>query len=498
MRKISINKLIYFIPIIWMLYLIYRLINISQITTNFPLGYDNDLASYIAYIFFLINCGFNNLCGYWYNGFFPFYHYSPAYFLLTLPIFYLTKNILLSAYISIIFLFVISFTLTFKLAKNEGLSNSKKLLLFSLVFANPFIISSYIKSGRLPEFLGLISILMVLIISLKYFDKRLDKKFFFMFIPTYVLLILSHQQMTLLGHLLILGFLIIKNSKDKIKIILASFLGLILSSFWLVNYIKYNLIEGNLNTLKPIGLQFLIFTKEYLIKNIIITLTTLFLLVSFIIYYSQYKNKKLLLFFSPILILNILVLLRINPFIPFFNQIAPNTYMIFLILFASFFFVKINFDLLRDHLKLSIILFLIILPFLGIIISHLETPYYREYTKTELSSLELLKKIDDKFIVLNGYYPTSYPPAYHSYAPIYLNLTTPQGFNPNSANIEHLYKLQRLDKAVREQNCSEFNLDANELHIKYFLAYDDVCEFLPTCNVILIEQKDNVCLLKSV
>ena len=497
MKKISIDKLIYLLPITWIIYLIYRLINISSIAVKFPLDYDNDLSSYIAYIFFLLKCGWNNLCNYWYNGFFPFYHYSPAYFILTFPIYYLTKNILLSVFISMILLFLIAFILSLIIGKNENLSFNKKILFFSLVFANPFAISSYIKSGRLPEFLGLISILLIFIIFLNYFNKKLDKKFFIVFIPSYLLLILSHQQMTLLGHLLILGFLIIKNNKDRIKVIFASIIGLILSSFWLINYIKYNLLEGNLNTLKPIALQFLIFTKESLLRNISITLVILFLLISFIIYYRQEKNKKIIYFFSPILILSLLVLFRIIPFIKFFNQVAPNTYMIFLILFASFFFVKINFKKLNNLIRLIIVLILIILPFTGIIVSHLETPYYREYTKTEMSSIELLNKINNNFIVLNGHFPTSYPPAYHSYEQIFINLTTPQGFNPNSANINHLYTLQALNKAVSEENCQDLEINANKLKLNYMLAYDNACEFLNKCNISLIDKKENVCLFKS-
>lgn len=497
MKKISIDKLIFLLPLIWILYLIYRLINYSQIAVNFPLDYDNDLSSYIAYIFFLLKCGWDNLCNYWYNGFFPFYHYSPAYFILTLPMYYLTKNILLSVFISMILLFIIAFILSLIIGKSEKLSTSKKFLFFSLTFANPFVISSYIKSGRLPEFIGLISILLIFIIFLNYFDRKVDRKFFIAFIPSYFLLILSHQQMTLLGHLLILGFLIIKNNKERIKIIFASIISLILSSFWLINYIKYNLLEGNLNSLKPIALQFLIFTKESLLRNIATTLVILFLIFSFIVYYKQEKNKKMIYFFSPILILSLLILFRFVPFIKFFNQVAPNTYMIFLMLFASFFFVKIGFKELNNIIRLFIILILIILPFTGIIISHLETPYYREYTKTEISSIELLNKIDNNFIVLNGHFPTSYPPAYHSYAPIFLNLTTPQGFNPNSANINHLYTLQALNKAVSEENCQDLEINANKLKLNYMLAYDNVCEFLNNCNISLINKKDNVCLFKS-
>ena len=84
------------------IYFIIRLINQAKIISIFPLNLTNDITSYMSRLYFLFECGFHKLCPYWYNGFITFVNYAPGWTFFTAPIYFITKNIQLSTYISLI------------------------------------------------------------------------------------------------------------------------------------------------------------------------------------------------------------------------------------------------------------------------------------------------------------------------------------------------------------------------------------------------------------
>ena len=109
MKKYIEDKWLYFSIVILSIYFFIRLIDQSKMLFAFPLDYANDYASHIAKLFFLDDCGLFKTCPYWYNGIDVFSMYPPGWFLFTLPIYYLVKNLLYATFVSEMLLFLLGF-----------------------------------------------------------------------------------------------------------------------------------------------------------------------------------------------------------------------------------------------------------------------------------------------------------------------------------------------------------------------------------------------------
>lgn len=139
LKKDKFDKVLLFPIIIMGIYFIYRLIDLSKIITYFPLDYTNDISSYIGMLFFLVKYGYNAIIPNWYNGFILFKIIQPGWYFYTLPIYLITKNILLATYISTISLFIIGFVLLFIIGKNNNFSLIKVLTFFVFSLLQPRI-----------------------------------------------------------------------------------------------------------------------------------------------------------------------------------------------------------------------------------------------------------------------------------------------------------------------------------------------------------------------
>src|SRR3989344_9622784 len=101
--KFNIKDYYLYFPILILgVYLIYRLIDQSQIISIFPLDKYNDWSSYMAQLYFLKECGFHNFCQYWYNGFISFQITQPGWYFFVYPLYLITNNVQITAYLSLI------------------------------------------------------------------------------------------------------------------------------------------------------------------------------------------------------------------------------------------------------------------------------------------------------------------------------------------------------------------------------------------------------------
>src|SRR3989344_2207922 len=221
------DKLLYISSIILGLYFLIRLINQSQMISIFPLDFTNDWSSYIAQLHFLKECGFHNLCPYWYNGFVSFLITAPGWMFFTLPIYLLTNDILLSSFVSLILLYFLGFVFIYSLGRNEQISKTKILFFFLFFFGNAIAIGNFIRLGRIVSLFGFVCFLALAVIVFYYRDKKLDKKFL-LFIPTYSILLISHQQESILGSFLVLSLFLV--NKERVKITIYSLISVLLSS----------------------------------------------------------------------------------------------------------------------------------------------------------------------------------------------------------------------------------------------------------------------------
>jgi len=107
------DKWFYFPTVLMVLYFLYRLWDFSKWAYIFPMEKTNDIASYIAQLYFLVNYGFHQVVPHWENGFILFESYPPGWFYFALPLYYLFRDYLVATFASVILMFVIIF-----LAKN--------------------------------------------------------------------------------------------------------------------------------------------------------------------------------------------------------------------------------------------------------------------------------------------------------------------------------------------------------------------------------------------
>src|SRR3989344_7327608 len=229
-----------------------------------------------------------------------------------------------------------------------------------------------------------------------------------------------------------------------------------------------------------------IFDKRYILETISTFLIPIIFLFIFYIYIKKINyNKKEILFYSPILLIAFLFLFRITAFIPILNYIYPDVYNNFLIFFTLFIFFK-NFKLNR-----LFIILITMLSILSVTINLTYTPFFIEHTQLEKDTLEIMKDIKTNFLVTKTYSTTSYGKAYYSYAPIYLNISTPFGWE-KVATKDYQKTLINFFNVFDNRNCSELRKAASKLKNDYVISYNQDCEFLQSCNLKEINRKNSV------
>jgi len=482
------NK-IFYIPIILLIgNLIFRLINQSKIIKTFPLDIVNDWSAYIALLNFLDKCGFHNFCTYWYNGFTSFIITQPGWYFFTYPIYLISKSYTSASFISMITIFILSFIVIYKFGNVFKIDKKKRILFYLLLFANAASIGNYIRLGRIPEFFAFFLFILITFIILYYKDKKIDFNFA-LIVPIYSLLLISHQTFAILGSLMFLSLFLVKKNKERLYIILLVILSLILASFWLIPYIStfFNTVGVD----KPIGINILSFDKEHLLETIFTFIIPLVFLFIFYLYIKRVKyNKKEIIFYSPILLIALLFLFRLTAFIPILNYIYPDVYMSFILFFTLFLFFK-NF---RLNNKFMVII--ILLSIFSVLINMMYTPFFVEHTQLEKDTLEIMNDIKTNFLMTNTYSSTSYGKAYYSYAPIYLNISTPSGWekiqSPYYRNL-----IMNFTNSVYDKDCNSLYENAKKLKDDYIISYNEDCNFLEMCGYVnKVNEINNVCLYK--
>lgn len=465
-----------------------RLIDFSKVIRFFPLDKINDISSYLAQLFFLDVCGYHALCNYWYNGFVTFIGYAPGWFFFTLPLYKLLGNVQIASYVSLILMFILSAVFIYLIGKSQKLSMVKIIAFFAFFFMNAINVGDFLRLGRMTAAFGWMVFLAFAAVIYYYRDRELDWKFFVYFILSYAILMISHPQETILGHFLLLGFFLV--NKNKIKIILASIIGLILSSFWWVDYVK-SIFSSSLISYTQAERLF-IFSDGNLFTFIASFVVPIIFLVIYYFYWDYNKSKKETLFYLPVVILGVLYLLRVVVFIPVLNNINPDSYMIFFLFFAILLFFKTKrFPVFVAN---SAKVFLLLLAILSVFINVIHTPLYSDHTDIEKDVIEVLGYVEGKFLMTLNFPNTSYHKAYYSYAPIYYDLETASGW----ANIFVSEEYSNLITEVsRVDDCDLFLSGVKELEVTEFVGYGEKCILLNKCGWKEIVKKGNVCLYRN-
>ncbi|MBI2663254.1 hypothetical protein HYX15_01840 [Candidatus Woesearchaeota archaeon] len=486
------DKWLYFPVIILFIHFIYRLIDQSKILRIFPLDYTNDWASYMTQLFFLDKCGYYNFCPYWYNGIITFKSAPPGWYFFTFPLYKVTGSVLVAAFSSLIIMLILAFIAIYIFGRKNNFSFIKISAFFILFFGNAVAIGNFIRLGRVNELFAWVSFIPLAFIVLLYKDKEIDRNFFWI-IPFLSIIILSHQTTSILSSILILGLFIIKKRKERFIIISTAFISFLLTSFWSIPYILNFFNTEAVNIILTENL--FSFDKSYLLQNIAVWLVSVVLFVVFYFYWkSNNKSKKEILFFSPTLLLAILLISGLTFYIPILRFVYPDSHIYFFMFLLIYMLFKIDYSVIDKKVVNFLIMGLTIFPLLSVGINLYHTPNFIEYDSLEIDTLEVLNRVDDRFIILTDQtHPTSYSRAYYSYAAIYLDKSTSSGYYQQYVTKDYFSNLINLNNEFRNED-SNLIYTLNNLNTTNIISYDNGCDKLNRLGFQERFKKGRVCL----
>ena len=492
-EKIYLKNGINIAILISIITLFYKLIDFAKITKYFPLDQINDMSSYMAQLFFLKSCGFHNICNYWYNGFISFSFSPPGWYFFSYPFYLITGDVKLALFISQIISYTLAFLIIFFLfGKNLNLSYKKRIIYFLFTFANAIVIGSFIRLGRVHELLTWVLFLFLLFLFLYYKENKLNINFFI--VPLiFSLILITYPSTAVLASLLFLGLFLIKPWKERIYIIIAYLISLIIASFWLIPFIL-NISKSSIPHLKQATWVFQI-SGGNLYTFIASLIIPLLVLITFYFYYLGIKNKKEIIFFSPILVLSILFLLKLTAFLPIINTIFPDPLMIFMIFFIGLFLLKTKTN--KKVINLLISLFIIAFLITSSAFSLFYTKgFINPNNELNRDILKSINQVETSFVILGNIPKTSYEKAIYSYAAIYKNKSTPEGWYPQLAERHYVEEIREY-MDTKNLNCNDHKNFFKKFNVTDIIYIKGIKNELEECNLKIKHETDTVYLFNA-
>ncbi|MBI2667159.1 hypothetical protein HYX17_00125 [Candidatus Woesearchaeota archaeon] len=446
----------------------------------------------MAQLFFLDKCGYLNSCPYWYNGILTLKSAQPGWYFFTLPLYKLTNDVLISVFISLLIIFILGFLAFYLFGRLNGFSLIKITAFFILFFGNAIAVGNFIRLGRINELYGWLNFIPFAFILLWYKDHKLDKNFFWT-VPFLSIILLSHQTTAILSLVLLLGLFLIKNGKEKLKIILSGVISFLLASFWLIPYIISFFNTEAVNIILTRNL--FSFDKTYILSNIAVWLVIIFLFFIFYFYWIyNNKSKKELIFFLPTLIIAVLLFFGLTFYIPILKFVYPDSHLYYFIFLLIFMLFKTDLIVFNGIIKKMIFIGLILLPIISVAVNVFYTPYFIAHGDLEKDTLYVLDEVDGRFIILTDEsYPTSYTRAYYSYAAIYLSKYTSSGFYQQYISQDYFSKLKDINSYFKNDDPRILET-LNILNTTSIISYDNGCNKLEKLNLEKRFKKGRVCL----
>ena len=456
----------------------------------FPFDYTNDWSSHMAKLFFLAKYGFYNFVPNWYNGFILFKLYAPGWFFFALPLYYITNNLQLTAYLSLLILFILGFLFINLLGKINRFSITKRVAFFLLFFANPIAIGNFIRVGKIPEMFTWVVFIPIFTIVWYYKEHEIDWKIV-VFMALYSILSVSYLPGFAVGSLIVLSLLLVKPLKEKILLILAVMISLLATSFWWVNY----LIESKKTMLNDLFfLEDLVkIGRVNIMENIATTLIALAFIAVFYFYWkSKNKSRKELVFFLPIIFIAVALITRIAAVLPYINKLHPDTYNFFILFITLFLFFKT--EKYPKAIAKYAWLTLTIIAVASVVISIGFIAPFKENTEHDKEVVEILKYVDGKMVIFDNL--ESYANAYYSYSAIHYNTKSAGGWSTENISTAYRERWTQILKAFRDRNCKEFIDGLKEFKTSNVVSSDQGCETLKQCGFKEVKSLTSVCLYK--
>ena len=492
MDKPTPKNIYFFILLILVAYFLFRLINQGQMINEFPIDqYANDYSSHLAKVFFFDKYGLYNNVPNWYNGTYTLLTFYPfGWYLMTLPIYQFTGNILLTGYLSLLLLYLLGFLFLYFFGRTVKLSRFQRVLFFLFFFVNPIAIGYFLRLGKMPEMFGWVIAISIASVVFYYKEKPLDKKFLFI-IPLYIALFYTHILVFIVASLFFLMlFLSRKTVKERIFLALSWIPILAITSFFWIPFLK-NSSENVVSNYY--SLQWLILPGNMTDKIVSLIIPLVFFSLFFLYWKSHEKDKKELVFFSVPLVFAFLHFTRIAVFLPLFNRPTPDSYHFFFIFLMIYLVFKIKLDSFSLSFQKYFTYALFFAVVLGVIISLTFTPLFQHHSENIKETFSLLKEVDGKLLVLKTP-PEVFRGAVYSYGAIHYNISTPSGWEPVNITREYSEQLSLPSRYLEEKNCDDLKISLIELDTTNIITFNEYCSFLQECRFTLINKKEHACL----
>ena len=314
----------------------------------------------------------------------------------------------------------------------------------------------------------------------------------------YAGLILTHQTETVLASAFVLGLFLIKNKKEKIKLVLLMLLSIAFSSFWLVHFLKATLETGFLQF--GFGL-WLLDWHSYFWNNLAGVLLALGLFVCFYLGYKQNKELREILFFSPVLIFTFLYLTRLVIFVPILKNIYPDPWGDFITINFVVLFLSLQFTRITKKWKFFLAIALILIAILSVGYNVLKTPMMEPWTERGEEAIALIPYLDQEshFMMFNDDTDgTLYSRAIYSYAAIYYNVSSASGWFEVNKEYSYVHSLNNLYlDFYRNGNCEDLDIFTQDFNTTQLLANGKYCEIISDCGWELTKENGDTCILSS-
>ena len=508
------DKYLYIPIIVLLFFFIYEIIQYYQIISLYPIRVVGDLNTYTMNLHLLAKYGFHNFVPYIYNGMITLRTYPPGWAFFTLPLLHLFKDILLTSFISLMLILILSLFAIYLICRINKYSTTKTVAFYLFFFANPFMLDSIFHIGRTSEAFGWMIFLWFFVLISYYRERKLDLKFMILLTIGYSALILSHIYLLVIGSIIICSFLLTKLNKEMIKIIIPIILGLIITSFWWIPFSEAISVRNHIWSIQAE-------TNSNLIESFFSYNTISIIIFSAVILFYILSNKENrdLKFLLPIITLALLIITRIITFIPVLRDLPFNIYTSFFVFISIFYFFKINLSELNKFNRKFIHILIIILPFiLGLLLFgkyydftvEYRPPEFRgnsdfkgisayEITELDENVFEVLRKIDkdNYFLILSNSKDYKLSGIYSSYGMINYGIM-PILITQNPIDIVNQSNYDEVGKMYLDfdnEDCIGITNKSKILKIKQIVSYKEGCALFKRCGFDVIMENKQACLL---
>ncbi len=476
-------------------YLIIRFINQSQVMKIFPIdAFANDWSSHMARLFFLAKYGYHAVIPNWYAGHSTLFQlYPPLWHHYALPWYYLLGNVQAAVFAAHILTYIIAAVAVVLICRQLKLSAAKTIAFFAFLFANPITIGNFLRLGKVVETFAWAIFLFLVFIILLYRERELDWKFYVGFIVIWSLLFYAHLLVFIVSGIFVFGFLLSRNRKEIVKIILSSAAVFAATAPYWVNFVL-TIKEFAVSNYAP--LDRITSPAAYFdwLASKIVPIVFLALLAIYLWQHHDELGKKTIVFILAAITAG-LYFTGVLAKIPLLNRPNPDIYNVLFIILSIILLMSLNFKSF-GRLRVAAYIAIILLPIVGVGISHSYTPYFQPHTQELDDTLALLPDV-------TGYYIISSQPrgvsaeAIYSYAAIYYNKNSLGGWGDDDINSDYNKQLGELYRYARDENLNEYSEKFKAMNGKNIITYRDFCEKFGNFGFRAVKTQGTACLLAT-